>query len=255
MIQAFAEGGRVNIWPYINPNTDTPINVPIAPVKPQPSQYYMTPSTDSSPATTPSTDSTLVMTSFTDSTLVTTPSPTEITASMLTRDQKEDYRWDVEEYYREKAKYQDIPDALAEIRERILITISPSNIIFLKNKKTEYEMLRSLRFNLSPSTHFEEDRAISVWQKAQIYTKNEDILEWSHRFHLAYTDMKALDLPDVSGSGASLAFIAAIAQYDRLYSLTRLSHLRDDNSKGPDLVRSIVRFREHVQLRRLQSSR
>src|SRR5438045_6079157 len=118
------------------------------------------------------------------------------------------------------------------------MTVSASNIIYIKNATSVYQMLKALKKCLAP---MDEARILEVEQKYQRlkrYNKWEKVEKWLKDWEITYTDAKELQLPEVTGNRPQINFTGAISAIDSNYALMQDYIWNEKVQKGealPDL--------------------
>ena len=122
VVKSLAEGGKSNVWQYVNPANEHPVSLPAALIELVKALYETTTSAIAATATTPALPAIMA----------------------LTRDAFTRYRFEMSEFYRKTTEYKDIPDLIVKVRTHIYFTIAATNIIYIYDQTTEHGMLRAL---------------------------------------------------------------------------------------------------------------
>jgi hypothetical protein len=131
--------------------------------------------------------------------------------SQLDTDQLEELRNRQSDYDRQLKAYDQEVAALGKLRVLIQRTVAPNNLVYTFNCDTVYDVLVKLQQRFSPTAEFREREVVDRWNNLKRgLQRGTEVEYWLTRWEKAYTDGRALDIPDVTGKRPHRDFLAAI---------------------------------------------
>jgi hypothetical protein len=204
------------VWKYVNPAEASPIPEPTTPHRPTANDVK--PSTNATPTTFSQLDGNQIE---------------EL------RNLQIDYSRDLKNFDREVA-------GLGELRAFIQRTVARDNLIYTFNCDTVHGILVSLRNRFSPTAEYREREVLERWNELKRgLQRGTEVDFWLTRWEKAYTDGKALDIPDVAKTRPIRDFLAAVSPTSPGFSDYWQNRLMDDGSVIPDFYSLVQKYREY----------
>jgi len=213
-VKIIARGSQ--IWDYINPDILIEPNIPRLPMKPTPDNVNQDKST----------------------------------ILELDLSERETYRLLLADYKEELAITNQIYTGLQNVQKHLAATVAASNIVYINDKTTVYQMLVALKKRLAPTDYARKLEITKKYLNTKTFSKTEEVETWLKRWETIYTDGKKLDIPEVSGERPLFDFTHAISAIDSGYSSTQeyfLNQKIKSSDRLPELYDLIEDFRNHYR--------
>ena len=163
-----------------------------------------------------------------------------------------------EEYKMEFAKYERKRIALTEIRQFIISTVSRTNLTYILELTTPWQMLTALKLRIAPTDRARELEAARQYRELQTAPNLQNTDVWLQRWEKMYTEAKKLDLPDVQKDRAIYDFLRTIKSIDSAFASTHeilIDEKINENQPIPTIFDLISKFRNHLRLDREATKR
>ena len=212
IVKAIAQGG--DTWKYVNPELGTEPVIPSRPEKPTAAHI----------------------------------NPAKSSTTSLTPAELDMYKVMLAEYREDLATVKQILDTLQTVRNHVVTTISVTNVVYIKNKSTVYQMLVALKKRLAPTDYARKLEVVHKYNKLKTFSKRENVEKWLKDWETTYADGKELDIPEVSGERSLMDFTTAISAIDPGYGSSQeyfLNRTIKKNEDLPELYELIEDFRNH----------
>ena len=96
----------------------------------------------------------------------------------LDREEKETYKLLMTEYREDLAIAKQVLDTVQVVQNHIVKTVSTSNIVYISDKTSVYQMLVALKKRLAPTDYARKLELASKYNKLKIYSKKENVEKW-----------------------------------------------------------------------------
>lgn len=158
-----------------------------------------------------------------------------------------------DEFRMDTAKYERKRIALTEIRQLIISTVSRTNLTYILESTTPWQMLTALKLRIAPTDRARELEAARQYRELQTAPNRQNTEVWLQSWEKMYTEAKKLDLPDVQKDRAIHDFLRAIKSIDSAFANTHeilIDEKISENQPIPTIFDLISRFRNHLRLDR-----
>jgi hypothetical protein len=212
IVKAIAQGG--DAWKYVNPDLGSEPIIPSRPEKPTATHI----------------------------------NPAKSSTTSLTPAELDMYKVMLAEYREDLATVKQVLDTLQTVRNHVVTTISVTNVVYIKNKSTVYQMLVALKKRLAPTDYARKLEVVHKYNKLKTFSKRENVEKWLKDWETTYADGKELDIPEVSGERPLMDFTTAISAIDPGYGSSQeyfLNRTIKKNEDLPELYELIEDFRNH----------
>ncbi len=156
-----------------------------------------------------------------------------------------------DEYRIELVKYERKRVALTEIRQLIISTVTRTNLTYILDSTTPYQMLTALKLRIAPTDRARELEATRQYRELQNAPNSQSTDVWLQRWEKMYTEAKKLDLPDVQKDRAIYDFLRTIKFIDSAFANIHeilLDEKITENKPIPTIFDLISKFRNHLRL-------
>ena len=212
IVKAIAQGG--DAWKYVNPELGTEPDIPSRPEKPTAAHI----------------------------------NPAKSSTTSLTPAELDMYKVMLAEYREDLATVKQVLDTLQTVQNHVVTTILVTNVVYIKNKSTVYQMLVALKKRLAPTDYARKLEVVHKYNKLKTFSKQENVEKWLKDWETTYADGKELDIHDVSGERSLMDFTTAISAIDPGYGSSQeyfLNRTIKKNEDLPELYELIEDFRNH----------
>ena len=214
VIKTIADSG--DIWKYIDPDLDTEPEIPQRPRKPS----------------------------------VRDVDPGKISILDLDGEEKETYKLLMTEYREDLAIAKQVLDTIQAVRSHIVTTVSTTNIVYIKDKTSVYQILTALKKRLAPTDYARKLELACKYNKLKTYSKRENVEKWLKDWEIVFTDGRKLKIPEVADDRSLFDFTHAISVIDSGYASSQEYFINQKikNSENlPDLYDLVEDFRNHLR--------
>ena len=176
--------------------------------------------------------------------------PTKTSLLALDATERETFKLLLASYKEDLAVAKQVLDTLQTVRTHIVTTVSMTNIVYINDKTTIYQMMVALKKRLAPTDYARKLDLARKYNQLKKYTKREDIEKWLKDWETTYTDGKKLNIPEVADNRSLLDFTHAISSIDAGYASTQeyFINLKMKNSEMlPELYDLVEDFRNHYR--------
>ena len=97
---------------------------------------------------------------------------------MLTLVELDIYKVLLTEYCKDLATVKQVLDTLQMVRNHIVTTISVSNVVYIIDKSTVYQMLVALKKRLAFTDYAQKLEVVYKYNKLKTYLKRENVEKW-----------------------------------------------------------------------------
>jgi hypothetical protein len=104
--------------------------------------------------------------------------PVKSSTTTLTPAELDTYKVMLAEYREDLATVKQALDTLRTVRNHVVTTISVTNIVYIKDKSTVYQMLVALKKRLAPTDYARKLEVVHKYNKLKTYSKRENIEKW-----------------------------------------------------------------------------
>jgi hypothetical protein len=159
-----------------------------------------------------------------------------------------------DEYKIDLAKYERKRTALTQIRQLIISTVSRTNLTYILEKTTPYQMLAALKLRIAPTDRARELETARQYQELKNAPKSQDTEVWLQRWEKVYTEAAKLNIPDVQKDRPIYEFLRTVKSIDSAFSSTHeilVDEKITENKPIPTIYELIAKFRNHIRLNRL----
>ena len=155
-----------------------------------------------------------------------------------------------EEYRSKLSEYKDQSKALQELSKLIVDTVSRSNYTFIQDDKTSWEILRTLKKRLSPTTRARQHELVRQYNELKKAPWSQNIEKWLQTWERVYKQCMSQELPDVTGDRPIFDFLTAIRGVDSSYADAQEVHVIDKIESGhtPTIFDIIEKYRDHQRM-------
>jgi len=174
--------------------------------------------------------------------------PAKSTTTSLTLAELDMYKVLLAEYREDLATVKQVLNTLQTVRNHVVTTISITNVVYIKDKSTVYQMLVALKKRLAPTDYARKLEVVHKYNKLKTFSKRENIEKWLKDWETTYADGKGLDILEVLGERSLMDFTTAISAIDLGYALSQeyfLNRTIKKKEELPELYELIEDFRNH----------
>src|SRR5271155_1631553 len=139
VVKSIADGG--DVWKYINPDLENEPAIPSRPEKPTAKDV----------------------------------NPAKSSTTSLTTTELDMYKVLLTEYREDLATVKQVLDTLQTVRNHVVTTISVTNVVYIKDKTTVYQMLVALKKRLAPTDYARKLEVVRRYNKLKSYSKRETV--------------------------------------------------------------------------------
>jgi len=160
------------------------------------------------------------------------------------------------EYRKDLATVKQVLDTLQIVQNHIVTTISISNVVYIIDKSTVYQMLVALKKRLAPTDYARKLEVVYKYNKLKTYSKRENVEKWLKDWETTYADGRKLNIPEVSEGRSQVDFATAISAIDSGYASSQDYFLNQKIKKNEELLELyelVEDFRNH--LRKINASK
>jgi hypothetical protein len=214
VVKTIADGG--DTWKYIDPDLNTEPIVPNRPEKPNPQDV----------------------------------NPSKTSLLTLNTEEKETFKLLLSMYKEDLAIAKQVLDTIQTVRNHIVTTVSTTNIVYINDKTTVYQMLVALKKRLAPTDYARKLDLAHKYNKLKKFSKKEDIEKWLKDWETTYTDGKKLNIPEVADERSLFDFTHAVSAIDSGYASTQEYFINQKIRKSetlPELYDLVEDFRNHYR--------
>lgn len=171
-----------------------------------------------------------------------------VTLSALSAGDKGLFKLLLGQYKCNFAIYKQKRAGLNHVRNFILSTISRSNLSYILDKETLYQMLAVLKLRIAPTDRARRIEVARLYQDLKKAPRPHQIDAWLRRWEKICTDATRLDLPEVQGSRVLYNFLLAVRTLDPSFASFREIQLDEKISEKKTISTVfglISKFRNH----------
>jgi hypothetical protein len=184
------------------------------------------------------------------------PKPSDIKAGVtttvaLTAAEREEFRFQREDYKIELVRYQRQRDTLNNIKDFIITSVARQHLSYLENKTTVYQMLTALKKRIAPTDRARKIELARRYRDIQQGPVNQDPDRWLTDWEKVYTDAVRLRLPEVQEEYPLYDFLNAIRNVDKAWTAGREAILEERirrNESLPTIYDIIEDYRNHQRI-------
>ena len=122
------------------------------------------------------------------------------------------------EYRKDLATVKQVLDTLQIVQNHIVTTISISNVVYIIDKSTVYQMLVALKKRFALTDYAQKLEVVYKYNKLKTYSKRENVEKWLKDWETTYADGRKLNIPEVSEGRSQVDFATAISAIDSGYA-------------------------------------
>jgi hypothetical protein len=184
------------------------------------------------------------------------PKPSDIkegvtTTVALTAAEREEFRFQRDDYKIELVRYQRQREALNNIKDFIITSVARQHLSYLENKTTVYQMLTALKKRIAPTDRARKIELARRYRDIQQGPVNQDPDRWLTDWEKVYTDAVRLRLPEVQEEYPLYDFLNAIRNVDKAWTAGREAILEERirrNESLPTVYDIIEDYRNHQRI-------
>lgn len=170
---------------------------------------------------------------------------TPTTFSILSDDEKEEYRNLQEDYRRDLRLFDKRTEGLGKMRAEIQRSVARQHLSYTFDCDSAYDMIVKLQKRFSPTTEARERELIARYTHFRTEDPKEEGLDgWVAGFEQAYSDCLKADLPDVQGNRPTRDFLVQASAFEPGFSDYWQNKLMD-TEEGVDFLLITQKFRDY----------